>query len=64
MIEEIKTFAERKEELIRIGKENGFITYRLNYNRVLKPTEHYQEYEIIKNQILTKEVKIGDIYDT
>ena len=27
MIEEIKTFEERKEELIRKGKEKGFITY-------------------------------------
>lgn len=44
--------------------EKGFITYHLNYNRVLKPTEHYQEYEMIKNHILTKEVKIGDVYDT
>ena len=27
MIEEIKTFATRKEELIKKGKEKGFITY-------------------------------------
>ena len=27
MIEEIKTFEERKEELVRIGKEKGYITY-------------------------------------
>ena len=27
MIEEIKTFETRKEELIKKGKENGFITY-------------------------------------
>ena len=27
MIEEIKTFEERKEELIKKGKEKGFITY-------------------------------------
>ena len=27
MINEIKTFAQRKEELIKKGKENGFITY-------------------------------------
>lgn len=27
MIEEIKTFDERKEELIKIGKERGFLTY-------------------------------------
>lgn len=44
--------------------KKGFITYYLEYNRVLKPTEHYQEYEIIKNHILTKEVKKGDIYAT
>ena len=35
--------------------KKGFITYHLDYNRVLKPTEHYQEYVIIKNHILTKE---------
>ena len=27
MIEEIKTFEERKNELIKKGKEKGFITY-------------------------------------
>ena len=27
MIDEIKTFEERKEELVKIGKEKGFITY-------------------------------------
>ena len=27
MLNEIKTFAERKEELVKIGKEKGFITY-------------------------------------
>ena len=27
MIEEIKSFEERKEELIKKGKEKGFITY-------------------------------------
>ena len=27
MIEEIKSFGERKEELIKKGKEKGFITY-------------------------------------
>ena len=27
MINEIKTFSERKEELVKIGKEKGFITY-------------------------------------
>ena len=27
MINEIKTFEERKEELVRIGKEKGYITY-------------------------------------
>ena len=27
MIEEIKTYEERKKELIEKGKENGYITY-------------------------------------
>ena len=27
MIDEIKTFEERKEELVKIGKEKGFVTY-------------------------------------
>ena len=27
MVNEIKTFEERKEELVKLGKEKGFITY-------------------------------------
>ena len=38
MIEEIKTFEQRKEELVKLGKESGFITYEQLAN-VLKGLE-------------------------
>ncbi len=34
MIKEIKTFEERKEELIKIGKEKGFVTYEILANNL------------------------------
>ena len=34
MVNEIKTFEERKEELVKLGKEKGFITYEELANKL------------------------------
>ena len=58
MIEEIKTFEERKEELIKKGKEKGFITYEELANGLKGLEVDSDSLDDLYNSLIESEIEI------